>query len=133
LKSGGTRNDASGLFVRHWLPVLAYVSIIFVLSAQPNLQPPLTFQNSDKLVHVLEYGGLGLLFAWALRATTPARSWTFVSLVALGTGLCIGAGDEYFQSFIRGRESSVFDWLADGSGLTLAQLAYLAFARDPKG
>ena len=120
-------------FVRYWLPVLAYVSTIFILSAQPRLQPPLHFQNSDKLMHLLEYGGLGWLFVRALRASQPARPWVWVSLLALGVGLGIGAGDEYFQSFIPGRESSVFDWLADGTGLTFAQLAFLAFARDPRG
>jgi VanZ family protein len=133
LKSGVTGNNRSRLFTRDWLPVLVYVSLIFFLSAQPNLQPPLHFENSDKLMHLLEYGGLGVLFARALRDNFPARSWVFTSLLALGAGLVIAAGDEYFQSFIPGRESSVFDWLADGTGLTFAQLAYLAFARDPKG
>jgi VanZ family protein len=133
LKSGGTGSDRSRLFARYWLPVLAYVSLIFILSAQPHLQPPLRFQNSDKVMHLLEYGVLGLLFARALRASFPGRGWVFTSMLALGIGLGVGAGDEYFQSFVPGRESTVFDWLADGTGLTFAQLAYLALARDPKG
>jgi VanZ family protein len=132
LASGGSGSRRSKLFVRYWLPVLGYVSVIFVLSAQPGLQSPLRFQNGDKVMHLLEYGGLGLLFARAVLASFPARPWVFVSLLALFTGLGIGAGDEYFQSYIPGRESSVFDWLADGTGLTLAQLAYLALAREPE-
>jgi len=122
----GTR----GVFARYWLPVLAYVSVIFILSAQPGLRPPFTFQNSDKLAHMLEYGVLGWLLVRALRATMPARSWVFTSMLALGLGLGIGAGDEYFQSFVPNRDSTVFDWLADGTGLTFAQLAFLAAARD---
>lgn len=133
MKSGGTGSDRARLFARYWLPVLAYVSLIFVLSAQPRLHPPLQFMNSDKLMHVLEYGALGLLFARALRATLPGRSWVFTSLLGLAVGLGIGAGDEYFQSFIPGRDSTVLDWLADGTGLTFAHLAYLALAREPKG
>lgn len=119
-------------FVRFWLPVLAYVSLILVVSAQPGLQPPVHFRNSDKLAHLLEYGLLGLLLVRALRASLPVRSWTFVTLLALGLGLGVGAGDEVFQSFVPGRDSTVFDWLADGAGLTFAQLAYLAGARDPE-
>ena len=130
---GGAGSNSPQVFARYWLPVVAYVALIFVLSAQPGLNPPVRFQNSDKLLHLLEYGVLGLLFARALRASMPARSWLFTSLLALGVGLGIGACDEYFQSFIPGRDSTVFDWLADGTGLTFAQLVYLAAAREPKG
>src|SRR6266436_1096633 len=54
-------------FMRYWLPVLVYLTVIFSLSAQPNLRPPFEFQNSDKLCHLLEYGGLGLLLGRAVR------------------------------------------------------------------
>ena len=133
MSTGDIAGRQTRLFARYWLPLLAYVSLIFVLSAQPHLQPPFKFENSDKLMHLLEYGGLGILFARALRASFPERGWVFTSLLALGTGLAIAAGDEYFQSYIPGRESSVLDWLADGAGLTFAQLVYLAFSRDSKG
>jgi VanZ family protein len=132
LARGGTGSSNTGVIARYWLPVLAYVSLIFVLSAQPGLRPPVTFQNSDKVAHLIEYGVLGLLLVRALRATLPSRSWLFTSMLAIGLGLGIGAGDEYFQSFVPGRDSTVFDWLADGTGLTFAQLAYLAAARDPE-
>jgi VanZ family protein len=42
----------------------------------------------------------------------------------------VGAGDEYFQSFIPGRDSSVYDFMADAAGIVLAQLATLLFLRD---
>ncbi len=128
--TGGTGRSATTSFARYWLPVAAYVSLIFVLSAQPRLRPPFQFQNSDKLSHLLEYGLLGILLARALRGTLRSRGWVFTTLLALGLGLGIAAGDEYFQSFIPGRDSSVFDWVADGTGLTFAQLAFLATARD---
>lgn len=133
MSNGGTGSDRTRLFVQYWLPVLAYVSVIFFLSDQPHLQPPLHFQNSDKLMHLMEYGGLGLLAARAMRASFQQRAWVFCSLLVLGVGLAIAAGDECFQSLIPGRDSSVFDWLADGTGLTFAQLAYLAFAPESKG
>lgn len=130
MATGGTGGGTAAFFTRYWLPVAGYVGLIFVLSAQPGLVPPVRFQNSDKAYHLLEYGALGLLLARALRATLPRRGWMFTTLLALGLGLGIGAGDEYFQSFVPGRDSTVFDWLADGAGLIFAQLAYLAAARD---
>lgn len=132
LARSGAGGGSTRVFTRYWLPVVAYVSVIFVVSAQPGLHAPVTFQNGDKLAHLLEYGVLGLLFARALRGTLPARGWVFTSMLSLALGLGIGAGDEYFQSFVRGRDSTVFDWLADGTGLTFSQLAYLATARDPE-
>lgn len=133
MATGGSGSDTTAVFARYWLPVVAYVALIFVVSAQPGLHPPVRFQNSDKLAHLAEYGLLGLLLGRALRASLPGRSWLFVSMLTLGLGLGVGAADEVFQSFVPGRDSTVFDWLADGMGLTFAQLAYLAAARDPKG
>ena len=44
--------------------------------------------------------------------------------------MAVGASDEIFQSFVPGRDSSVYDFLADSGGVLLAQLLYLFFARD---
>ena len=119
-----------GGFAVTWLPVIVYVAIIFILSAQPNLSPPFHYQNSDKLMHLLEYGGLGLLLVRALWATRPHRSALFVVTVTIAIGMAVAGADETFQSFIPGRDSSVFDWFADSCGLCLAQLAHLVSAKD---
>ena len=117
------------LFLLYWLPVLIYVTVIIVLSAQPYLTPPLEFPNSDKLMHVLEYFGLGILAVRALRATMRISLPLVAALIALSFGIVVGTGDEYLQSFIPGRVSSPFDLLADTIGMMLAQLVYLAFTR----
>ena len=118
------------VFVRYWLPVLVYLTVIVVLSAQPNLKPPFEFNNSDKLMHVLEYFGLGVLVARALRATMRLSMPLIAALCAMSFGIIVGTGEEYFQSFVPGRVSSAFDLLADTAGLALAQLVYLAFTRE---
>ena len=125
-----TRRTGFGLFLRYWLPVTAYVSLIFFLSAQPYLQPPLHFQNSDKLMHFGEYGLLGLLLGRALHASLTGHDLVFASLLALAIGMAIAALDERFQAFIPGRDCSLFDWFADSTGGTFAQLVFLAFARE---
>ncbi len=127
---GGPRQRTLGFFLRYWLPAVAYVAVIFTLSAQARLAPPFRFQNSDKVMHLLEYGGLGLFLSRAVRASMPGRTWLATSLTTALLGLAIAACDEKFQSFVPGRESTVFDWLADGIGITFSQLAFLAFARE---
>lgn len=110
-------------FVRYWLPVLAYVSLIFVLSAQPGLKPPLKFEASDKVAHILEYGGLGFLLARAMITLPRLKSVLLAGLCAFAVGAGIAAADELFQSTVPHRDSSVYDWIADTIGLSLAQVA----------
>lgn len=117
-------------FAWTWLPLLAYVALIFTLSSQPGLAPPFRFTNSDKLAHTLEYGGLGFLLARALRRGTGMKEPLVVGLAALVIGLVIGACDEYWQRHIPGRDSNVLDWIADAQGLILGQLAFLAIRRE---
>jgi YD repeat-containing protein len=115
-----------GVFARYWLPVFAYVTVIFVLSAQPHLRPPVKVHNADKIAHALEYFGLGFLLVRALHGGRSAAPPLALGTAALLCGMVVGASDELFQRLIPGRESSVFDFLADSAGLVLAQLVFVA-------
>jgi VanZ family protein len=119
-----------GGFISAWLPVLAYVVLIFALSSQPGLRPPFRFTNGDKLAHTLEYGGLGFLLVRALRVGPRAMGAVTGGLLALTIGMTIGAADELYQRLVPGRESAVLDWVADTGGLIFAQLAWLALRRE---
>ena len=118
------------LITRYWLPVVVYLGIVQLLGIQPDLQVPLLFPNVDKAVHVLEYLGVGVLLARAIRATftpaVPIRTALFAVLV----GFCLGAADETIQSFVPGRMSSVNDLLADVTGLLIAQFVFLLVVRE---
>jgi VanZ family protein len=89
----------------------------------------LRFESADKVAHICEYGGLGVLLARALRTVPRLQGIVLASLVAVVIGAGIGASDEVFQSTVPNRDSSVFDWIADTVGLSLAQLVYLWFRR----
>ena len=125
----GTRSLFATILI-YWMPVLLYITMIVVVSAQANLTPPLKFRNADKLFHVAEYFALGLLLARAAFASLRGRDVLKPALLALVLGLAVGAGDEYFQSFIPGRDSNPVDWLADTMGVTIAQIGFLMFSRD---
>ena len=105
-----------------WLPVAGYVALIFFLSAQPYLAVPGTFEYRDKVAHILEYGGLGLLVWNAARHTWPTQKPLNRAILVLLALSALGACDEKFQAGIPGRESSAYDWLADTAGALLAQL-----------
>ncbi len=114
-------------FTSHWLPVLAYLGLIFFLSAQPHLRPPVQFSNSDKTYHLGEYLVLGALMARALRASQA--QWSGLRVAAVTVALCSlwAASDEYHQSFVPGRDCSVWDWCADTMGALLAQCLRAGF------
>ena len=117
------------LFMGFWLPVLLYLSLIYWLSAQPHLQVPLHFRNSDKVAHVAEYLVLGLLTVRALRATLRVSRPLFAALMAIAFVMLAGASDEYHQSFVPGRTCDFFDFVADTVGGTLAQFLYVFFVK----
>lgn len=116
-------------FTRYWVPALFYVTLIFVVSAQPRLHVPFSFSNADKLMHTMEYSGLGILLgrAWGgmLRPSRPL----VIALAAICCGIVIGTLDELFQSTVPGRVCSPYDLAADTFGLVIGQLVYRVFTR----
>ena len=121
----GPRNG----FIRYWLPVLTYVGVIFILSAQPGLKPPLRFEYSDKVAHILEYGGLGVLLARAMITLPRMRSLVLAGVYAVAIGTGVAVADELFQSRVPNRDSSVYDLIADTIGLSLGQIIHVWFKR----
>ena len=118
------------MFLRYWLPVFAYLGLVQFLGSRPELLVPQLFPNVDKLVHVIEYLVLGLLLARACRASFGVAVPLRTALIAVVLGVCVGASDEFVQSFVPGRQSSVNDLLADATGLLFAQVFYLFAIRE---
>jgi|688.fasta_scaffold405772_3 VanZ family protein len=80
---------------------------------------------SDKTLHLLAYGTLGLLTAAALAAS---GRWSLRSLAGLATGLAaFAAADEITQPWF-GRSAEPLDWACDLAGLA-AGIAAVAAAR----
>ena len=115
--------------LRALAPALVYAGVIFYLSAQPNPLPflPRSIFSHDKLLHVIEYGGLGSLLAWGLASMgTPPRRALFL---ALAIASVYGASDEIHQYFVPNRECDVFDWMADTLGAALGASVAIAVLR----
>lgn len=111
--------------LRLWLPVLAYMGLLFVLSAQPGKDGPSPFpawiaEAPDWLQHGVAYAGLALI---TLRATASGR-WSHVAWPTLVAAWVVatlyGVFDEWHQSFVPGREQDIRDVLADAAGAAVA-------------
>lgn len=71
---------------------------------------------SDKLLHSLEYGVLGILLYRAFHQTIrPLKSMSLAIMCAVGFGLT----DELHQWFVPNRQLDIWDLLADTLGASL--------------
>jgi VanZ family protein len=139
-------------FLKYWLPLLIWVSVIFVgstnlMSAEhtsrfvvpfllwlkPGMSPQtiwLILIAARKCAHVTEYAVLSLLLWRALRAVPilHKKALTVFGVVMVGCAL-FAASDEFHQIFVKSRTPSVRDVLLDIAGAILGLLVGASFAR----
>jgi VanZ family protein len=120
------RGSSRWAFLWYWAPVVFYAALIFYLSSLPHPEerfPEFLFKKvGDKLLHLVEYGVLGVCcyraFRWAAGATA-ARHAIVLAIVASSF---YGMTDEIHQAFVPFRESSWLDWVADTIGATMGAI-----------
>ena len=107
-------------------PPVALMGVIFVLSAQPDLNSGLGVFDliGRKMVHATEYGLLWWLWLRALRFRHP---W-----VAALICLAYSGSDEYHQTFVHGRHGTPVDMGFDMTGVGLAAVAYYGLWQAPR-
>jgi len=118
---------------RRWIGPLAWMGVIFVLSAQSKL-PDFSGGRGDCQSiagHVIAYAVLGVLWERALSSprkgrlrpnrSGPTRAAWWAFLIAVIYGLT----DEFHQSFVPGRNADLFDLATDAVAAGLAILIVL--------
>jgi len=106
--------------VLFWLPVLAWMALIFVLSSQSGLRASEDDAVEKPLrvvAHLLAFGGLSALLLLALsrgRHPTPVAA-----LLAFVVAVIYGATDELHQSFVPERAGRIDDLLVDAVGAAI--------------
>ncbi|QJT08310.1 VanZ family protein [Oceanidesulfovibrio marinus] len=88
---------------------LLSVGLVVALSLLPNASPPSSIPDSDKIAHFIAYSWLSGL---AYMAWPRNRAWTR-AWIALGLGIAL----EFCQMLVPQRSFSVFDMLANASGV----------------
>ena len=102
------------------LPAIAYLGLIHALSSVEGRDLPSVVD--DRVAHFLEYFGLGVLLYLAASGFDKAgRSWLVV-IAVVSFAAAWGAIDEFHQSFVPGRDSSVKDFMFDLAGATVSAL-----------
>ncbi len=121
--------DVSSRRLVRFVPAFAYMGLIFFLSSrQARELPQFSWMQFDKVLHALEYGGLGFLLMLGLRRVIQRPA--VAVCVAAGLGLAYGVGDEFHQSFVPGRQGNdPGDMTADLIGATLGAISFVVLMR----
>lgn len=106
-------------FAVYRLPALLYMALIFRVSSGP-VTSPLLQRVPDYILHSLGYALLYALLFWALHEGLTIRPGRGGYLLPLLLTVAYGATDEFHQSFVAGRDCSIYDWLADMAGAIAA-------------
>jgi VanZ family protein len=110
------------VFLRFWLPVLLYTSLIFVLSSMSH--PPIPSGISGDSLHYPEYATLAFLLARALQGNRSGVARPSYLLGAFVLSILFGATDEFHQAFVPDRVPDVQDWLHDGIGAAVGAFSW---------
>lgn len=100
------RHSTGGLVLAVAILLLPWMAV------QPQLAPP-GESGADKYLHMFCFAGLAFIGLWTVR-TLLART------VILALLLFLGAGIEWLQASVPGRQGSWGDLAADAAGLLLA-------------
>ncbi len=105
-----------------WLPAFGLMAAIFALSSLPASRIPdlgaldVLFKKGG---HMLGYAMLGLAYFYAL---PPRLHAGYRRALALLMAVLFALSDEYHQSFVEGRGSTLVDVAIDGIGALFALL-----------
>lgn len=108
----------------YFLPVIFWLMLIIILPLliMGNLNTSVKY--IDKVVHFIEYGILGFLFSRAFYSTYKEKDLVRAHLLAIGIAVFIAAFDEMYQIYFPNRTASLFDFLADVSGILISQIMF---------
>lgn len=122
----------------YWVPLIGYAGLIFYISSLPQpheMMPSLFEEISDKVLHLVEYGILGILCYRALRHAGGPWAAQYPLALAITVSVLYGMTDEVHQAFVPERQAQVGDLIADATGAGVAawvwhRFAYTSVRRD---
>ena len=112
------RSSALGR-IAAWLPAVLWASLIFYASSRSTVPAPfgISMLVTSVVGHLTGYAVLALLFRYALARSSVSRRRA--SAVAVVLAMLYGLSDEWHQSFVPGRDASLFDLAVDLTGAAI--------------
>ena len=110
-------------FLRTIYPTLIWFCLIWILSSLPSQHiPSVNIAFFDKLEHIGVYVVLSCLLGYWL----SFKDWKLTIVILIYLFLLLLAGlDEYHQTYIPGREVSLYDFMANFAGIIIGFLFFL--------
>jgi VanZ family protein len=106
-------------------PVLAYATLIYFLSSLSSFPEAVpSFFGFDKVAHLMEYFFFGCLLCQWFSSTEQCRKQWRVLVMTILIGTFYALGDEWHQSFVPGRDASLWDALFDSLGVGIGAATY---------
>lgn len=103
-----------------WIPSIVVMAIIYYLSSKEMVSGP---SVPDYVVHFVLFGILAAAYHYALSRNYDPGS-RIIIIVFIMTSI-YGLTDEFHQSFVPGRQTSLKDWLVDSfAGITIPAILY---------
>ena len=126
-----TSESPAGHRMRAWLPVAAFMALIFYLSSLPHPDedlPKFLFETlGDKFLHVVEYAVLAVLCYRAFRRAAGPSAREYAVALAIVAASLYGATDEVHQAFVPFRTAAWSDWVADTAGAAIGAVIAARF------
>jgi VanZ family protein len=126
-----TSSHRQGSWAVQLAPAAIYVVLVFIGGSIPTQDLPQAQQMpSDKLMHLVVFGGMQLLMfravRWSLPLTGPVAHNVVAALLSCATGALL----EFWQAALPHRSAELLDWLADSLGVLLVAVLLGFVNRD---
>ncbi len=111
-------------FLKFWLPVIIYATLIFCISSVPGEDIPDVFSNQSYIFHFLEYLAFAFLIKRAINEYYPKETNKRRLIMVVAIVFAYSLFDEFHQSFVPNRAASLADVFTDVLGSFLGSLIY---------
>ncbi|MBT3252906.1 MAG: VanZ family protein [Candidatus Marinimicrobia bacterium] len=118
--------------LKYFAPAVLYVILIFTLSSlNQRIVSNLSWGLEDFLLHFTEYHFYGVTLIWAVMRDKPRSELKSSYRLAVSIGALSGMADEFYQSFVPSRYSTIEDVVADVFGVILSIITFSLLMKIP--
>ncbi len=118
--------------LKYFAPAILYVLLITLLSSLDQESVAyLSWGIQDFILHAVEYNFYGVTLIWAFYREKPQHELKMSFRLAVSVGALSAVADEFYQSFVPTRYSTIEDIAADVFGLILSIITFSLLMKIP--